>query len=120
MKRALTIAAAIGLVCLLGLALSSCVTAPANGSFSPKSVIGTWTYTGSDHTLALSKDFTMVHRDGENGQVDYGTWKILSVDDRTVQMTWALSENVHTLTLSADGRSLIGTDDTGAAISCMR
>ena len=120
MKRILAIAAAIGLACLFGLVFSSCVTAPAGGSFDPNSVIGTWKYTGSDHTLAFTQDFAMVHRDGEKGQVDYGTWKTLSVDNKTVQLTWANSENVDTLTLSADGRTLSGTNDVGDEISCIR
>ena len=120
MKRILLIAAAIGLACLFGLVFSSCVSAPASGPFSPNSVMGTWTFAGSDHTLVFSQDFTMVHKDGEMGQVDYGTWKILSVDDRTVQLTWANSENVDTLTLSANGRALNGTDDVGTVISCIR
>jgi hypothetical protein len=120
MKRILTIAIAVGLACLFGLVFSSCVTAPAGGSFDPNSAIGTWKYTGGDHTLAFAQDFTMVHRDGDNIQVDYGTWKILSVDNKTVQLTWANSENVDTLTVSADGRTLSGTNDTGAEISCIR
>lgn len=120
MKRVLTIAAVIGLACVFGLVFSSCVTAPAGGTFDPNSVIGTWKFTGSDHTLAFSTDFTMVHKDGENGTVDYGTWKILSADNKKVQLTWALSENVDTLTLSADGRALSGTNDVGDAISYIR
>jgi hypothetical protein len=120
MKKGLAFAAAIGLACLFSLVLSSCMTAPTGGSFSPNSVTGIWTFNGSDHTLTFSQDFTMVHRDGENIQVDYGTWKFLSDDKKTVQLTWALSENVDTLTISANGRSLSGADDAGGAISCSR
>ena len=119
MKRGLTIVAAVGLVCLFGIALSSCASAPAVGPFSANSVLGTWNLPDT-HTLTLAKDFTMVHKDGDNVTVDYGTWKVLSVDDKTVQLTSALSENVFTLTLSADGRSLSGTDDVGTVISCTR
>ena len=119
MKRSLTIAALVGLVCLFGLALSSCASAPVAGPFNANSVIGTWNL-ADGHTLTFSQDFTMVHKDSDKGTIDYGTWKILSVDDRTAQLTWALSENVWTLTLSADGRTLGGTDDVGTVISCSR
>ena len=126
MKRTLVIASAISLACFFSLAFYSCATTSASqnvsagGSFSPDSVIGIWKFADSDHTLSFSKDFTMIHRDGENGQVDYGTWKILSTVNKTIQLTWALSENVDTLTLSANGRGISGTDDVGNAISCTR
>ena len=120
MKRVLTIAAAVGGACVFGLVLFSCVSAPAGVAFNPNSVIGTWKFTDSNHTLAFSADFTMMHKDGDNGTVDYGTWKTLSADNKKVQLTWALSENVETLTLSADGRTLSGTNDVGDVISYTR
>jgi len=70
--------------------------------------------------MSWAKKRCSSNKDGENGQVDYGTWKILSADNKTVQPTWANSENVDTLTLSADGRALSGTNDVRDAISCIR
>ena len=132
MEKLRKVATVLVFACIIGFAISSCAsspsapttpaaaTAPASGPFSPDSVVGTWGWADSDHAFIFSKDLSMVHRDGEKVQVDYGTWKILSVEKRTVQLQWAISENVDTLVLSADGKTLSGTNDAGGEISLIR
>jgi hypothetical protein len=102
------IAISLALCCCL----FACATVPAVGEAPRADVLGTWSWFNGK-TVTISPDHTL-KADG-----DSGTWKAVSADGRTVQLSWA-SSWVDTLTLSADGKRLEGHNNEGNEVSGTR
>jgi hypothetical protein len=55
-----------------------------------------------------------------NRQTDEGRWEVLDAAARRVRLTHRLAGTADTLVLSADGRTLDGTNDRGARVRGLR
>lgn len=98
-----------GLVSAIMLIIASCMT---TGGVS--GVVGTWHwFTGE--TVTISPAYTLTAMNGSDVSNE-GVWTVVSAADRTIKLTWK-NGYIDTLTLSADGKTLSGTNQDGTQVT---
>lgn len=78
------------------------------------SVAGTWDWVGGQVLVVLPDQTQKVWWDGN--QVNQGTWQILNPATRQYQFKYDNGGWVDTVTLSADGNTLTGTNQQGTSL----
>jgi hypothetical protein len=99
----------------------ACGTSSGTGEPTPRpadgaSLAGRWTFADGAQTMVIQAEggFDVYERHGY--KINSGRWTLLDAEQRRYRFTHSLGGWVDTVTLSADGLSLDGTNNVGAAI----
>ena len=88
------------------------------GGVSEAQIAGTWDW-ADGRIVVLRTDRTFLVYTA-NRQTDEGRWEVLDAAARRVRLTHRLAGTADTLVLSADGRTLDGTNNRGARVRGLR
>jgi hypothetical protein len=100
-------------------------TQPNNPSaYDPKSVAGTWTWSYAERGKTLEKhgSVTFVKTGHDNGTMKWsgGSHGIWTQSGQSVRLEWQDKDSIDTMTLSADGHNLSGSNKQGWVVEGTR
>jgi hypothetical protein len=80
-----------------------------------RELIGTWSWVAGQ-TLVIRENGSLEVFDGSGARINDGRWEVLDAGGRKYRFTHRVGGWVDTVVLSADGRSLDGTNNHGSTI----